>query len=159
MKANNWGRKSKARQVALKYGYKSGLELDVSKQITEANYPLNYETEKLEYIVPETKHTYTPDFIFTKKNGAKMYVETKGRWTNIDRKKTKNVLASNPGIDLRFVFQNPNQKITKNSKTTYAMHALKIGVNEVAKMDIPEAWLKECVKIGEEPNNPQKFFG
>lgn len=156
---NHWHTKgSKQRQAALKHGYRSGLELDVSKQIQEANYPVNYETETLHYIVPEKKSKYTPDFIFTKKNGQKMYIETKGRWTAADRKKMKFVLKSNPGIDLRIVFQNPNQKISKTSKTTYGEFAERMGITHVAKKEIPESWLDECIKSGEEPRDPSKFF-
>ena len=158
MTKNHWNTTSKTRQAAYKHGYKSGLELSVSEQITEAAYPLNYETETLNYTVPETNHKYTPDFVFTKRNGEIMYVETKGRWTVADRKKMKHVLTSNPGIDIRMVFQNPNQRISKNSKTTYEAHANKLGITHVAKKQIPDAWLLECVKQGETANNPKKFF-
>jgi hypothetical protein len=158
MRKNHWNTTSKTRQAAYKHGYKSGLELSVSEQITEAAYPLNYETETLNYTVPETKHKYTPDFVFTKRNGEIMYVETKGRWTVADRKKMKHVLTSNPGIDIRMVFQNPNQRISKNSKTTYESYANKLGIMHVAKKQIPDAWLSECVKQGETANNPKKFF-
>jgi hypothetical protein len=158
MRKNHWNTTSKTRQAAYKHGYKSGLELSVSEQITEAAYPLNYETETLNYTVPETKHKYTPDFVFTKRNGEIMYVETKGRWTVADRKKMKHVLTSNPGIDIRMVFQNPNQRISKNSKTTYEAYANKLGITHVAKKQIPDVWLSECVKQGETANNPKKFF-
>lgn len=121
------------RAAALKYGYKSGLEHTVAEQIKSFEYPLNYETETLNYIVPERKAKYTPDFVFTKKNGELMYVETKGRWTSIDRLKMKHVLASNPGMDIRMVFQTPTQKISKGSKTTYEAYALKLGIKHVAK--------------------------
>jgi hypothetical protein len=159
MKKNHWHTAgSKQRQAAYKYGYRSGLELKVADQIKEENYPLNYETETLNYIVPERKSKYTPDFIFTKKNGTLMYIETKGRWTATDRKKMKHILQSNPDIDLRIIFQNPNQRISKSSKTTYEAYALKLGIQHVAKKNIPQEWLDECVKNGETPNNPKKFF-
>ena len=123
---NHWHSNNKQRQAAYKYGYRSGLELKVADQIKEAKYPVNYETETLQYVVPQKNSKYTPDFIFTKKNGKTMYIETKGRWTSTDRQKMKNILASNPDIDLRIIFQNPNQKISKGSKTTYEAYALKI---------------------------------
>jgi hypothetical protein len=119
---------------------------------------LNYETETLNYILPERKAIYTPDFVFTKKNGELMYIETKGRWTSIDRLKMKHVLASNPGIDIRMVFQAPTQKISKGSKTTYESYALKLGIKHVAKKDIPADWLTECLKTGEEPKTIKTFF-
>ena len=69
----------------------------------------------------------------------------------------KHILASNPNIDLRIVFQNPNQKISKGSKTTYESYAIKIGIKHIAKKDMPEDWLKECCKEGETPITT-KFF-
>ena len=154
---NYWHSNNKQRQAAYKYGYRSGLELKVADQIKESKYPVRYETETLQYIVPQKNSKYTPDFIFTKKNGKTMYVETKGRWTSTDRQKMKHILASNPHIDLRMVFQNPNQKISKGSKTTYEMYANKLGIQYVAKKEIPQEWLLECCKEGETPITT-KFF-
>ena len=51
MRKNHWNSTSKKRQAAYKHGYKSGLELSVSEQITEAAYPLNWIREK-KYWVP-----------------------------------------------------------------------------------------------------------
>ena len=147
------------RAAALKYGYKSGLEHTVAEAIKSTPYDLKYETEIVNYIVPERKAKYTPDFVFTKRNGHLMFVETKGRWTTADRTKMKHVLASNPGIDIRMVFQNPNQRLSKTSKTTYAEYALKLGIKHVAKKDIPAEWLEECLKSGEVPINTKRFFG
>jgi len=146
------------RATALKYGYKSGLEHVVAEAIKSTPYDLKYETETINYIVPERKAKYTPDFVFTKRNGQFMFVETKGRWTTADRTKMKHVLASNPGVDIRMVFQNPNQRLSKTSKTTYAEYALKLGIRHVAKKDIPAEWLEECVKSGESPVNVKRFF-
>jgi hypothetical protein len=70
----------------------------------------------------------------------------------------KHVLTSNPGIDIRMVFQAPTQKISKNSKTTYESYANKLGINHVAKKQIPEEWLSECLRNGEEVVNVKKFF-
>jgi hypothetical protein len=147
------------RANALKYGYKSGLEHTVAEHIKTTEYPLNYETETLNYIVPERKAKYTPDFVFMKKNGDLMYIETKGRWTSADRLKMKHVLASNPGIDIRMVFQNPTQKISKASTTTYESYANKLGIKHVAKKTIPLEWFDECLKNGEEIKQTKKFFG
>ena len=146
------------RAAALKHGYRSGLEQVVAEAIKSSEYDLNYETETLKYIVPERHAKYTPDFVFTKKNGELMYIETKGRWTGADRLKMKHVLASNPGIDIRIVFQTPSQKISKGSKTTYEMYAYKLGIAHVARRDIPTEWLAECVKKGEDPKKVTKFF-
>ena len=37
------------RAIALKYGYKSGLEQIVAEQIKSCDFPLNYETKILNY--------------------------------------------------------------------------------------------------------------
>ena len=159
MKKNHWHTAgSKQRQAAYKYGYRSGLELLVAEQIKETSYELRYETDVIKYTVPQRDAKYTPDFVFTKRNGNMMYIETKGRWTATDRKKMKHVLQSNPGVDIRMVFQNPNQKISKASKTTYEVYAKKLGITHVSKKTIPEEWLAECVKQGESVNNPKQFL-
>jgi hypothetical protein len=87
-----------------------------------------------------------------------MYVETKGRWTTADRKKMKYVLQCNPDIDIRIVFQNPNQKISKGSKTSYEAYALKMGIKHVAKKMIPAEWLAECCQLDEIPTEKKTFF-
>ena len=160
MAKNHWhsGKSTGIRAEAYKYGYKSGLELTVSNTIIDSEYALNYETETVHYVVPERKAKYTPDFVFTKKTGKLMLIETKGRWTAIDRQKMKHVLVSNPDIDIRLVFQNPTQKISKGSPTTYEAFALKLGIKHVAKKEIPAEWMEECLKKGEEPTDVNRFF-
>lgn len=147
MRKNHWhSTGSKQREAAYRHGYKSGLEHKVAERLMELSYPVRYEEISLQYIVPERKAKYTPDFVFTKKDSNIMYVETKGRWTSADRQKMKHVLASNPNLDIRIVFQNPQQKISKGSSTTYEAYALKIGIKHVAKRDIPQEWLDECIQ-------------
>jgi hypothetical protein len=159
MKRNHFHSAGNSKRAnALKHGYKSGLELTVSEQIKQTEYELRYEAETLNYVVPERKAKYTPDFVFTKRNGATMYIETKGRWTTADRTKMKHVLQSNPGIDIRMVFQNPNQKLSKTSPTTYEAYARKLGIIHVAKKEIPAEWMAECIKRGEEAVDVKRFF-
>ena len=131
-------------QVAIKHGFRSGLEDTVNDMLKEHNKSFSYESEKISYIQPETKHNYTPDFVLNKIVGGKMYVETKGRWVKTDRLKFDLIFEQYPGIDIRFVFQNPNAKLYKGSKTTYAQYCDKKGWRW-AKKEIPEEWLKECL--------------
>jgi hypothetical protein len=131
-------------QVAIKHGFRSGLEDNVNDMLKEHNKSFSYESEKISYIQPETKHNYTPDFVLNKIVGGKMYVETKGRWVKTDRLKFDLIFEQYPGIDIRFVFQNPNAKLYKGSKTTYAQYCDKKGWRW-AKKEIPEGWLKECL--------------
>lgn len=130
------------RALARKHGYRSGLEDKISEQLKATNKVWSYESEKLKYTVPERIATYTPDFIIIKQDGSKMYVESKGRFTATDRKKMKLVKEANPELDIRLLFQTPNNKITKGSKTTYADWAVKQGYLWAAK-EIPQEWLEE----------------
>ena len=131
-------------QVAIKHGFRSGLEDKVNDMLKENNKSFSYESEKISYIQPQTKHNYTPDFVLNKMVGGKMYIETKGRWVKTDRLKFDLIFEQYPGIDIRFVFQNPNAKLYKGSKTTYAQYCDKKGWRW-AKKEIPEEWLKECL--------------
>jgi hypothetical protein len=135
-------KKFSIRALARKHGYRSGLEDQISEQLKFTGKTWSYESEKLKYTIPERVATYTPDFILIKKDGSKMYIETKGRFTAIDRKKHLLVKSSNPELDIRLLFQTPNNKITKNSKTTYADWANKNGYLWAAK-EIPVEWLEE----------------
>lgn len=134
----------KKNKVSIKHGFRSGLEDATNHSLNEAKKKFSYETEKISYIQPETKHTYTPDFILNKKSGNKLYIETKGRWVKADRLKFDLIFKQYPNIDIRFVFQNPNAKLYKGSKTTYAQYCDKKGW-KWSKKEIPKEWLDECI--------------
>ncbi len=130
--------KKSSKWVARKYGFKSGLEENISKQIEDKGIIVQYESEKIPYIVPATNHTYNPDFKLP--NG--IIVETKGRFVAADRKKHQLVKEQHPNLDIRFVFSNSKNKISKNSKTTYGMWCEKNGY-KYADKEIPEEWFLE----------------
>ena len=129
---------SKARANAIKHGYRSGFEHKVADQLNEAIIKYQYEKTVIDYIKPETNHTYTIDF--TLPNG--ILVETKGRWVLEDRKKHLLIKSQHPELDIRFVFQNSKGKIRKGSKTTYADFCDKNGIIWADKT-IPESWYNE----------------
>lgn len=116
--------------------YRSGLEKLIQQQLKDAGILSEYEPGNISYI--RTPSRYTPDFILP--NG--IVIETKGYFTGADRTKHLLIQAQYPDIDLRFVFQNPNTKLSKTSKTTYAMWCDKHGFPYAVKW-IPEVWLKE----------------
>jgi len=124
--------------VAKKNGFKSGLEDSVSQQIESKGIKVEYETEKVSYIIPASSHNYNPDFKLP--NGIR--VETKGRFVLADRKKHLLVKEQNPQLDIRFVFTNSKNKISKNSKTTYADWCDKNGFKYADKV-IPDEWFTE----------------
>jgi hypothetical protein len=133
-----WRSKSKLRANAIKHGYRSGFEHKVSDQLKENKIKFEYETTVINYIKPETNHTYTIDF--TLPNG--ILVETKGRWVLEDRKKHLLIKKQHPELDIRMVFQSSKTKIRKGSKTTYAMYCDKHDIPWAEKV-VPESWLKE----------------
>ena len=125
-------------EVSLKYGFRSGLEEKVAEYLTSKGVGFSFETIKVSYVKPETKHIYTPDFILD--NG--IIIETKGRWMLDDRKKHILIRKQHPNLDIRILFQNANAKISKGSKTSYADFCEKHGI-PYAHREIPVAWLKE----------------
>lgn len=72
-----------------------------------------YEAIKLPYVI---HHTYLPDFI-DREN--KIIKETKGRFDAGERRKMKAVKLAHPEWRIIMIFSNPEQKISKTSKTTY----------------------------------------
>jgi len=125
----------------IKHGYRSGLEDKLSKQIIAAGLEVQYETDKISYKVPERQAKYTPDFKLPKTGGF-FYVESKGIWDVADRQKHLLIKEQHPGIDLRFVFSNANNKLYKGSKSTYASFCDKHRL-QWAHKTIPDEWLSE----------------
>ena len=124
---------------AIREGYRSGLEVQVSNQLKDLEIPFKYEApeSKINYVVNESR-TYTPDFVLP--NG--IIIETKGRFTSEDRKKHRLIKEQCPDFDIRFVFTNSKSRISKLSNTTYGMWCSKLGF-KYADGYIPLEWLKE----------------
>lgn len=130
-----------ARQVALKYGFRSGLEEKIAADLTSKGVGFTYEELTLPYVAPAKPHKYTPDFVL--ENG--IIVESKGRFETADRQKHLLVKAQHPELDIRFVFSSSKAKINKRSTTTYGDWAEKNGF-KYADKSIPDAWLREPKK-------------
>jgi hypothetical protein len=140
-------RKLSSKQVGLKYGFRSGLEKDTATDLQSQGVEFTYEQTKIEYVKPERKSKYTPDFVITTRPDGTpkkkpLIVETKGRFLTDDRSKHLLVQRQHPDLDIRFVFNNPNARISKGSKTTYAAWCEKNGFL-YAKGTIPNQWLWE----------------
>ncbi|MDX0762360.1 endodeoxyribonuclease [Sinorhizobium medicae] len=134
--------KKSAAQVGALHGFRSGLEDVNARFLTEWNVTVEYEQYDLTYVKPAREARYTPDFILP--NG--IIVETKGRFLTEDRQKHILIKKQYPQLDLRFVFSNPNTRISKQSKTTYAIWCQSHGFLYASKV-IPQEWLAE-------PNDP-----
>lgn len=132
-----------AQQVALKYGFRSGLEEKIAADLTSKGVGFTYEELTIPYVTPAKPHKYTPDFVLP--NG--IIVETKGRFETADRQKHLLVKAQNPALDVRFVFSSSRTRISKRSTTTYAAWCEKNGF-KFADKDIPDAWLREKPQAG-----------
>lgn len=119
--------------------YRSGFEKKIAEKLEQLGVSFEYESEQLKYIVPETTHTYTPDW----KIGNTLY-ESKGYWPSRERMKLLRVKKSNPDVEIRIIFQNADNKISKGSKTTYGVWATKNGFEWADwRKGIPRHWLKE----------------
>ena len=101
-------------RVARKYGFRSGLELTISDKLKSDKVKFRYESIKIEW-EDVAYRTYTPDFILY--NG--IIIEVKGRFTAADRRKHLLVRKQHPHLDIRFVFYNSRNKLSKGAKTTY----------------------------------------
>lgn len=83
-------------------------------------------------------HVYNPDW----KIKENTYLETKGLFKSIDRAKHLHVKNQHPEIKIYLVFQNPNNKLNRSSKTTYGEWCDKHGIEWATIDTIPEAWFK-----------------
>lgn len=128
-------RKKKSKSDLL---YRSGFEQKVQADLACKGIHCEYETLKLKYTVPAKERTYTPDFVLP--NG--IILETKGYFDAENFTKMVLVIQQHSHLDIRLVFQRPNNKIRKGSKTTYAMKCDKLGIRWGVPSDI-EKWAKE----------------
>ena len=127
------------RTAAVKAGFRSGLEHRVWKNLKQRKVKvIAYEAIRINYVIPASEHYYTPDIILP--NG--IIVEIKGRLVKADRDKHLLIKEQHPNLDIRFVFQNANNKIRKGSKTTYAQWCEKNDIKWCEKL-VPDDWLKE----------------
>ena len=95
--------------------YRSKFEVRVAADLGKRKIDFQYEKVSFDY-VPKIRN-YTPDFYLPE---SKIYIETKGRLTTNDRVKHLLIQEQYPDLDIRFVFVNANNKISRTSKTTYA---------------------------------------
>lgn len=122
--------------------YRSGLEKVVGGQLSTLKYAFEYESLRIPFVVYETKH-YTPDFLLLP-NG--IVIEAKGRWETHDRKKHRLIKEQYPDLDIRFVFSRSKDRISKQSRTTYARFCEMQGW-KYADVTIPVSWLREAPNV------------
>lgn len=118
-----------------KIAFRSRLEEDISNLMLELGVDHDYEATQIPYTI---KHVYTPDFFLPNKH---IYLEAKGYWRPADRRKIKTIKEQNPDLDLRMVFQNPFNTISKKSKTTYAQWCERHDIKWSSYHNLPLEWL------------------
>lgn len=114
--------------------FKSKLEIKAWSLLKKHFPSVKYEPTKIKYIQPEKERTYIPDF----KMYRDIYIEAKGKLDLATRQKMIWFRDSNPHVTIIFLFMNPDNKITKRSKTTYAQWADK---NEFHWLDFRKDWI------------------
>jgi len=132
--------------------YKSKLERLNGKLLEEKGVQFFYEPKEgqIEWLLPASIHSYTPDFFIPREDGSWLVIETKGIWEYTDRCKHAWVKREYPKLDLRFVFTNSRTRTSKGAKQTYADicegrgRGIFKGLTWMyADKRIPEEWLNE----------------
>lgn len=120
--------------------YRSKSEERFAGHLNDLGVAYEYEPKdkKVRYTI-EREASYLPDFIL---DGHSFILEVKGYLSPADRAKYIRIKKSNPGIDIRFVFDRASNKLNKTSQTTYAMWAEKNGFMWCEKI-IPPNWYRK----------------
>jgi hypothetical protein len=126
--------------LQLETEYRSRLEKRIAQQLAEAGVDYEYESFKVPYVVPSRNAKYLPDFPVADRT---ILLEGKGWFKAKDRQKLIHIRESNPGIDIRLVFERAQNKLYKGSPTTYAQWADDHGFLWCDKGTIPPEWIKE----------------
>lgn len=116
-------------------GFRSMFEVRVVEAMEAEGLSYEYEPHYIPYVI---KGNYKPDFVLP--NG--IVIEAKGYLDAGTCRKMLAVKASNPHLDIRFVFQNANGKRNKRAKLRNWEWAEKHGF-PWAEGTIPLSWWKE----------------
>lgn len=114
---------------------RSLFEERLERQLVENGVEYTYESIRLPYSL---HYTYRPDFILS--NG--IIIEAKGYLDKTTRAKMVAVKKHHPELDIRFVFMEGDNKISKTSNTTYIEWAAKNKFPAVHG-SIPKEWMTE----------------
>ena len=106
------------------------------------NVAVEYETEKIPYVI---SHSYIPDYILVGPK-KKFYIEVKGWFPGIDRRKFLAVIQQNPDMDIRILFQKPKTRISKYSDMTYAEWSTKHKLIWGSFEDL-QRWIREIIHV------------
>lgn len=125
---------------------RSNFEFQVYKALTHElprGAELEYEPERLAYVI---ESDYIPDFVITKRDGTKIYVEAKGLgklggFDDLARRKMAIIRTTYPELDIRIIFQRDGP-LKKGTKMRASDWALKYGY-PCAFGEVPKEWFSE----------------
>jgi len=120
--------------------FKSKLEANAWVVLKKHFPSIKYEPDNIEYIQPVKNRKYNPDF----KMAKNIYIEAKGKLDLATRQKMVWFKECNPKVTIIFLFMNPDNKITKRSKTTYWQWAEKEGF---MWLDFRKDWINDYKKL------------
>ena len=86
---------------------------------------------------------YIPDFLMLPRSGKAILIECKGHFPSNQRAKMLAVKRAHPHQDIRFLFTNANERISKRSKTTYGQWCDRYGFKWSEGTVIPKSWWLE----------------
>lgn len=115
--------------------FRSKFEEDIWNAAKRSRQKIEYEPIFIPYVI---KGSYKPDY----RLGNGIIVEAKGYLDAAACRKMKAVKASNPDLDIRFVFQKANGKRNSRAKLTNWQWAEKHGF-PWSEGRIPLEWFKE----------------
>ncbi len=118
--------------------FRSKFEKELYNNARKRKKKLAYEPNEPR-VIYTTTNRYIPDFVLP--NGV--IVEAKGYFKAKDRTKMLNVSRNNSDLDIRFVFQRANNRLTKSPNSMmYWQWAEKHGF-KWAEGNIPDSWWEE----------------
>lgn len=120
--------------------FRSQFEANFHRDLRERKIKAEYEPDRIQFI-PKARH-YTPDFYIEERD---FYVETKGYFVSADRTKHLLIKEQHPDLDIRFVFLNANNRLSKKSQTTYAQWCDRYGF-KYSDRRLPEQWMIPKIK-------------
>ncbi len=127
-----WGASVKCKAET---GFRSPPEAKLSAHLERLAVAYTYEAFRLSYVTPQT---YIPDFGLPLQC---LVLEVKGYFAPSDRTKMLRIRAAHPHLDIRFLFTNPNTRISRGSKTTYGAWCDKHGFPFAKGPYPPDDWL------------------
>lgn len=115
--------------------YRSKFEAKIAEDLEARGIAFRYEAERLPY---EEPRIYVSDFVLP----HAVFVEAKGYFSPQDRKKLLALRRAHPDLDLRLLFERPENKIGKGPHSaTYAKWATANGFKWAKGPGIPQEWV------------------